>query len=54
MWRCYFCHCEGAFAEQYTGVVQLLYAKPGHRIGMAGSATWTARSASSPGYPDWL
>ena len=33
MWHCYFCYCEGAFAEQYTGVVQLLYAKPDHRIG---------------------
>jgi cyclopropane-fatty-acyl-phospholipid synthase len=33
MWHCYFCYCEGAFAEQYTGVVQLLYAKPEHRIG---------------------
>lgn len=33
MWHCYFCYCEGAFAEQYTGVVQLLYARPGHRIG---------------------
>lgn len=35
MWHCYFCYCEGAFAEQYTGVVQLLYAKPEHRIGPA-------------------
>jgi cyclopropane-fatty-acyl-phospholipid synthase len=34
MWHCYFCYCEGAFAEQYTGVVQLLYARPGHRIGL--------------------
>lgn len=33
MWHCYFCYCEGAFAEQYTGVHQLLYAKPEHRIG---------------------
>lgn len=33
MWHCYFCYCEGAFAEQYTGVVQLLYARPEHRIG---------------------
>lgn len=33
MWHCYFCYCEGAFAEQYTGVAQLLYARPEHRIG---------------------
>jgi len=33
MWHYYLCYCEGAFAEQFTTVAQLLYAKPDHRIG---------------------
>jgi len=33
MWDCYLAFCEGAFAEQHTGVLQLLYAKPEHRVG---------------------
>lgn len=32
MWLYYLCYSEGAFAEQYTTVAQLLYAKPGYRI----------------------
>jgi len=31
MWDYYFCYCEGGFAERFTGVVQLLFAKPGYR-----------------------
>jgi cyclopropane-fatty-acyl-phospholipid synthase len=31
MWEYYFCYCEGAFAEQFITVEQLLYAKPGYR-----------------------
>jgi cyclopropane-fatty-acyl-phospholipid synthase len=33
MWLYYLCYCEGAFAEQFTTVAQLLYAKPHYRIG---------------------
>jgi len=32
LWLYYLCYCEGAFAEQFTTVAQLLYAKPGYRI----------------------
>ena len=32
MWEYYLCYCEGAFAEQFITVEQLLYAKPGYRI----------------------
>jgi cyclopropane-fatty-acyl-phospholipid synthase len=28
MWDYYLCYCEGGFAEQFTGLWQLLYAKP--------------------------
>jgi cyclopropane-fatty-acyl-phospholipid synthase len=28
MWNYYLCYCEGGFAEQFTGLWQLLYAKP--------------------------
>jgi cyclopropane-fatty-acyl-phospholipid synthase len=31
MWEYYLCYCEGAFAEQFTTVEQLLYAKPDYR-----------------------
>lgn len=31
MWLYYLCYCEGAFAEEFTTVAQLLYAKPGYR-----------------------
>jgi cyclopropane-fatty-acyl-phospholipid synthase len=31
MWEYYLCYCEGAFAEQFTTVEHLLYAKPGYR-----------------------
>jgi len=31
MWEYYLCYCEGAFAEQFITVEQLLYAKPGYR-----------------------
>lgn len=33
MWDYYLAYCEGGFAEQYNGLLQLLYAKPGCRIG---------------------
>ena len=32
MWLYYLCYCEGAFAEQFTTVAQLLYARPDYRI----------------------
>jgi cyclopropane-fatty-acyl-phospholipid synthase len=32
MWDYYLCYCEGGFAEQFTGVVQLLFNKPGFRV----------------------
>ncbi len=31
MWEFYLCYCEGGFAERFTGVVQLLFSKPGYR-----------------------
>ena len=31
LWKFYLCYCEGGFAEEYTGDVQLLLAKPRHR-----------------------
>jgi cyclopropane-fatty-acyl-phospholipid synthase len=31
MWEYYLCYCEGAFAEQFTTVEHLLYAKPDYR-----------------------
>jgi cyclopropane-fatty-acyl-phospholipid synthase len=31
MWEYYLCYCEGGFAERFTGVVQLLFSKPGYR-----------------------
>ena len=33
MWLYYLCYCEAGFAEQFTTVVQLLYAKPECRTG---------------------
>jgi cyclopropane-fatty-acyl-phospholipid synthase len=30
MWDYYLCYCEGGFAERFTGVVQLLFSKPGY------------------------
>jgi len=32
MWEYYLCYCEGGFAERFTGVLQLLFSKPGCRI----------------------
>jgi cyclopropane-fatty-acyl-phospholipid synthase len=32
MWDCYLSFCEGGFAEQHTGLLQLLYARPGFRV----------------------
>ena len=29
MWEYYLCYCEGGFAERFTGLLQLLYARPG-------------------------
>lgn len=31
MWDYYLSYCEGGFAERFTGVVQLLFSKPGYR-----------------------
>ena len=31
MWEFYLCYCEGGFAERFTGVIQLLFSKPGYR-----------------------
>jgi cyclopropane-fatty-acyl-phospholipid synthase len=31
MWDYYLCYCEGGFLERATGVVQILFAKPGNR-----------------------
>ncbi len=31
MWRYYFCYCEAGFVERYTGLVQMLLARPGCR-----------------------
>jgi cyclopropane-fatty-acyl-phospholipid synthase len=31
LWEFYLCYCEGGFAEEYTGDMQLLLAKPGYR-----------------------
>jgi cyclopropane-fatty-acyl-phospholipid synthase len=31
LWEFYLCYCEGGFAEEYTGDLQLLLAKPGYR-----------------------
>lgn len=33
LWHYYLCYSEGAFAEQFTTVAHLLYAKPDYRIG---------------------
>ena len=33
MWRYYLCYCEGGFEEEFTTLLQLLYAKPGYRTG---------------------
>jgi cyclopropane-fatty-acyl-phospholipid synthase len=33
MWNYYLCYCEGGFAERYTGLLQLLYARPDFRMG---------------------
>jgi len=33
MWDFYLCYCQGGFAEQYTGLLQLLYARPDFRVG---------------------
>ncbi len=33
MWIYYLCYCEGPFAEQFTTVAQLLYARPDYRTG---------------------
>jgi len=32
MWDCYLAFCEGGFAEQHTGLLQLLYARPDYRV----------------------
>ncbi len=32
LWEFYFCYCEGGFAERYIGDVQMLLARPGHRL----------------------
>ena len=32
MWDFYLASCEGGFAEQYTGDVQMVFAKPGARF----------------------
>jgi cyclopropane-fatty-acyl-phospholipid synthase len=34
MWDYYLAYCEGGFSEQFTGLLQLLYARPGHRCGV--------------------
>ena len=31
MWEYYLCYCEGGFAEHFTGVLQVLFSKPGFR-----------------------
>ncbi|MFZ4859415.1 MAG: class I SAM-dependent methyltransferase [Desulfuromonadaceae bacterium] len=31
MWEFYLCYCEGGFAERFTGVVQMMFSKPGYR-----------------------
>jgi cyclopropane-fatty-acyl-phospholipid synthase len=31
MWEYYLCYCEGGFAERFTGVLQVLFSKPGFR-----------------------
>lgn len=33
MWDYYLCYCEGGFAEGFTGLHQLLYARPGQHQG---------------------
>lgn len=33
MWDYYLAYCEGGFSERFTGLLQLLYAKPSHRFG---------------------
>ena len=35
-WDYYLAYCAGGFSEHFTGLLQLLYAKPGHRF-----AVWT-------------
>jgi cyclopropane-fatty-acyl-phospholipid synthase len=37
MWDYYLAYCEGGFSEHFTGLLHLLYAKPGHRF-----EAWTA------------
>ena len=32
MWEYYLCYCEGGFAERYIGDVQIIFAKPIHRL----------------------
>jgi cyclopropane-fatty-acyl-phospholipid synthase len=32
MWEFYLCHCEAGFEERFTGVQQLLYARPECRL----------------------
>ncbi len=32
MWDFYLCYCQGGFAEQYTGLLHLLYARPDFRV----------------------
>ena len=32
MWEYYLCYCEGGFAERYIGDVQMIFAKPIHRL----------------------
>ena len=32
MWDYYLAYCEGGFSEHFTGLLQLLYARPGHRF----------------------
>jgi cyclopropane-fatty-acyl-phospholipid synthase len=33
MWDYYLAYCEGGFSEHFTGLLQLLYARPDHRFG---------------------
>jgi cyclopropane-fatty-acyl-phospholipid synthase len=32
LWEFYFCYCEGGFAERYLSDVQMMLARPGHRL----------------------
>lgn len=38
MWEYYLCYCEGGFEEEFTTLLQLLYAKPGYRSTMYAGA----------------